>query len=126
MLSPVFSGVCGHAQVMQAAGGQHDLVHQARTPVTEGVGHDAAPLHPADRVLHAHPRLADDLVDELLNRVKFVPVRLLLGLECGAATRRRVALEARVLEHQRVGGKLSPLSSTSFLSRMLPALIGPR
>ena len=53
-----FSASSGHAQVVQAAGYGHGLVHKTAAQVAEGVGDDAAPFHPGDGVLHAHSHLA--------------------------------------------------------------------
>ena len=97
-----FLGTGGHPQVVQTAGRQHDLINHPGSPVAKSVGHDAAPLHPGDGVFHRDPRLADDLVDRLLDGMEFTPTGFLLGLEGGDA-RRLVTLEARVLEQQRVG-----------------------
>ena len=89
---------------MQTAGGEHDFIDEAGSPVAEDVSHDVATFDPGDGVLHRDPHAADDLVDRFLDGMEFTATRFLLGLE-RLGVRRFVALEAGVFDHQGVGWK---------------------
>ena len=87
---------------MQTAGGEHHVIDEAWPPVAKRVDHDVAAFDPADGMFDRHPYFADDLVDGLLDGMEFAPSGLFLGLK-RVAVWRFVALEAGVLEDQRIG-----------------------
>lgn len=90
---------CEHPQVVQTAGGEHDFIHKAGSPVAKEIRHDVATFEASDGVFHRHPHAADDLVDGFLDGMEFTPPWLFLRLE-GLGAGRLVALEASVFDDQ--------------------------
>ena len=98
---------------VQAAGGEHDFIHEALPPVAEGGGDDVAAFDASDGGFHRHPHPADEMVDRLLDGMKFSSPWLLLRLE-RLGVWRFVALEADVFDHQGIGRVDQPAHWPTF------------
>src|SRR5947208_1893888 len=111
-----FSGVLAgdHAQVVQTAGAEHDLIDQALAPAAKGLQHAAPTLDPADDMLDSHPEAAHEIVARFL-RVEEIPLAVLLLGGPRRDARRSVTLEGTVPDEQ----STLRIGQAAFISQFL-------